>query len=73
MLCTIYTRLCQVLEAVYDMVLPVTAVTAADTLLQSDRLFSRMDRDQDGLVTREEFLAYCYTTDNVLQSFVVLP
>merc|ERR1712123_133623 len=33
-----------------------------------DRVFTSMDRDGDGVVTKEEFITYCYNTDNVTQS-----
>ena len=38
-----------------------------------DRVFTSMDRDGDGVVTKEEFITYCYNTHAVTQSMAFLP
>ena len=35
--------------------------------------FNKMDQDQDGVVSKQEFLAYCYNNPTVIQSMCVLP
>ena len=42
-------------------------------MLHVDKVFSRMDRDGDGVVTKEEFLSYCMNTSTVWQSLGFLP
>ena len=42
-------------------------------MLHVDKVFSRMDRDGDGVVTKEEFLSYCMNTSTVRQSLGFLP
>ena len=40
---------------------------------QAEVQFNKMDQDQDGVVSKQEFLAYCYNNPTVIQSMCVLP
>jgi len=62
----------KVFEAVYEMVLPGN-VTQQEAINQAEVQFCKMDQDQDGVVSREEFLTYCYNNPTVIQSMCVLP
>ena len=45
----------------------------AERMPQVDRVFTMMDRDGDGMITKEEFITYCVNTNTVMQSLAVLP
>jgi Ca2+-binding EF-hand superfamily protein len=38
-----------------------------------ERMFTMMDRDGDGVVTKEDFYRYCITNNSVRQSMGFLP
>ena len=46
---------------------------ASHTMPHIDTVFMGMDRDGDGVVSREEFFTYCYNTNTVRQSMDFLP
>jgi len=63
----------KVLEAVYEMVLPGNNISHSEIVQQADCQFEKMDLDRDGVVSRQEFVHYCYSDDTVIQSMCVLP
>merc|ERR1711997_315859 len=63
----------KVLEAVYEMVLPGNNISNSDLIEQADCQFLKMDQDRDGVVSKQEFVHYCYNDSTVLQSMCVLP
>jgi len=66
-------ELTKVLEAVYEMVLPGNNISQSEVHSQAEVQFNKMDQDQDGVVSKQEFLAYCYNNPTVIQSMCVLP
>ena len=40
---------------------------------QAEIQFTKMDANQDGIVTKQEFLNYCLNNPTVIQSMCVLP
>ena len=47
--------------------------TMSQGLPHMDTVFTVMDMDGDGVITKEEFFTYCYNTHTVRQSLEVLP
>merc|ERR1719461_1812240 len=64
-------ELTKVLEAVYEMVLPGNNISQSEVHSQAEVQFNKMDQDQDGVVSKQEFLAYCYNNPTVIQSMCV--
>ena len=58
----------QVSESIYDL---MGSEAPADKKV--DKLFTRMDLNGDGIVSKEEFVSYCINTNNVRQSMEFLP
>ena len=58
---------------VCDSVLQLMGADDPERMPQVDKVFTMMDRDGDGMVTKEEFITYCVSTNTVMQSLAVLP
>lgn len=63
----------KVLEAVYEMVAPGSNVSQSEVYTQAEIQFTKMDANQDGIVTKQEFLNYCLNNPTVIESMCVLP
>lgn len=63
----------KVVEAIYEMVLPGNSIPHSEILRQADLQFRKLDQDQDGIVSKEEFIVYCNSNPMVIQSMCVLP
>ena len=61
----------QVTDSIYDL---VGADTHPRIKMQNvEAVFSCMDSNRDGIITREEFVNYCSNTNNVARNLAVLP
>ena len=66
-------HLYQVVEAVYEMVLPGNTISHSEIQRQADLQFRKLDQDKDGIVSKEEFICFCNSNPTVIQSMCVLP
>merc|ERR1711892_57864 len=69
--CISREEMVKVTESIYDLM--GSNVPQNQKLQYADQLFTKMDLNNDGVVTKEEFISYCFTTDNVRQSMCFLP
>ncbi|XP_054258170.1 Kv channel-interacting protein 1 isoform X4 [Macrosteles quadrilineatus] len=62
-----------IVTAVYELMGKFAEPTVDDTIVQAkvDRIFQKMDRNHDGVVTLEEFLESCTTDEDVSRSMSV--
>ena len=61
----------QVSESIYDLM--GSEASSTQKMQFVDNVFTKMDMNGDGVVTKEEFMNYCSTTNNVMQSMGYLP
>ena len=61
----------QVTDSIYDL---VGAETPPKVKMQNvEQVFSCMDSNRDGIITKEEFVKYCSDTHHVSRNLAVLP
>ena len=63
--------LSKVTDSIYDL---VGAETHPKVKMQNvEQVFTCMDSNRDGIITKEEFVNYCSNTNNVSRNLSVLP
>ena len=61
----------QVSESIFNLMSHDSQI--AQKMPNVDRVFTMMDSDGDGVVTKDDFFRYCITNNTVRQSLAFLP
>ena len=61
----------QVTDSIHELMGSTSANNALDAHSHVERIFATMDLNQDGVITIDEFIQYCETTDEVRESMMV--